>query len=290
MRRGPAAARRFVPYGRLLAESRFTRCGRGRCRVIADASTKIVPAMTAARQGEGEILPWSVHSYRKAWIGLARATHGMADTVTTAMPSHPRRRENGTGVSAIRGRSRSASRASPTRRSARRSGWRSSPGGKLPDQQPHDVARPGAQHLADADLLGAPLGGEGGKAEQAEAADHHREDREGGEWLGPRFVRIVESRMMSSLNLALNGTSSAIASTPARRRREPTPGRRGADDHPVRAGADVVEHDRLDRARAPSGSGNPHLRGWTMLIVTIPSSSENSSLFLLPCLPRPAGI
>ena len=37
------------------------------------------------------------------------------------------------------------------------------------------------KHLADADLPGAPLGGEGGQAEQAEAGDQHREQGEGGE-------------------------------------------------------------------------------------------------------------
>jgi len=38
-----------------------------------------------------------------------------------------------------------------------------------------------AHHLADADLLGAALGGECGEPEQAEAGDDHREQRESGE-------------------------------------------------------------------------------------------------------------
>ena len=46
--------------------------------------------------------------------------------------------------------------------------------GELPGEQPHDVAGAGAEHLPDADLLGAPLGGEGGEAEQAEAGDDDR--------------------------------------------------------------------------------------------------------------------
>ena len=42
----------------------------------------------------------------------------------------------------------------------------------------------GAEHLADADLLGPALGGEGGEAEQAEAGDHDGEQGEGGEQSG----------------------------------------------------------------------------------------------------------
>ena len=63
---------------------------------------------------------------------------------------------------------------------------------ELPGEQPDDVADAGAEHLADADLLGPPLGGEGGEAEQAEAGDDHGEDREAGEDLGARGFRLVE--------------------------------------------------------------------------------------------------
>ena len=45
--------------------------------------------------------------------------------------------------------------------------------------------------LLEADLLGAPLGGEGGEREEAEAADDDREQGRGGEDVAARLVGIV---------------------------------------------------------------------------------------------------
>src|SRR4051812_32953991 len=44
---------------------------------------------------------------------------------------------------------------------------------ELPHQQPHDVAGPRAQDLADADLLRPPFSSERSEAEEAKATDDH---------------------------------------------------------------------------------------------------------------------
>ena len=76
----------------------------------------------------------------------------------------------------------------------------------MPHQELHDVAGAGAQDLSNADLLRPPLGGEGGKAEEAEAADDDREHRECGEALRARILGLVElaNDVLAELGLERN--------------------------------------------------------------------------------------
>src|SRR3954447_12241833 len=52
---------------------------------------------------------------------------------------------------------------------------------ELPYQQANDVTGPRTEHLPDANLLGAPLGCESGKPEQAETTDDRSQQRKCGE-------------------------------------------------------------------------------------------------------------
>jgi hypothetical protein len=63
---------------------------------------------------------------------------------------------------------------------------------ELPGEEPDDVAHARPEDLADPDLLGAPLGGEGGQPEQAEAGDEYRQPGEAREGLPARLVGAVK--------------------------------------------------------------------------------------------------
>ena len=137
--------------------------------------------------------------------------------------------------------------------------------GELPGEQPDDVAGARAEHLPDPDLLGAPLGGEGGEAEQAEAGDDHREGREAGEHPGLRGLLLVE---LGDLVLAEHAVERNVG-------REPAPGLLDPLHRALRIGGVVAkqedagivrlprEHDRIDRladraeARIPDNADDP---------------------------------
>ena len=64
--------------------------------------------------------------------------------------------------------------------------------GKLPEQEDDHVAVAGTERLANADLLGAPVGGESSQAEEAQAGDKDGDGDENRENLALSFVTSVE--------------------------------------------------------------------------------------------------
>ena len=72
------------------------------------------------------------------------------------------------------------------------------------------MSRVRRQDLADADLLRPALRGEGGKPEEAEAADDHRQGRECGKDLRTRVLGLVELANDVLAELGLERTSLVI--------------------------------------------------------------------------------
>ena len=77
--------------------------------------------------------------------------------------------------------------------------------GELPQQQPHDIPDARAEHLADADFLGAAAGGEGGQAEQAQAGDGNGDQHKDAEHRALAFVHLIELAEAVIQEAALDG-------------------------------------------------------------------------------------